>query len=237
MPGAWVQDDSDLTQDNGGSFASVAKQFTNTTTSGNLVYVAAGCSGNVTPTCADTQGDTYVLKTNTYDVGQTQSHFQFYAKNITGGTKTVTVTWGGNQAYNRLQIMEISGCDTSAPDDGGAAQRQAGGTTTDYYSSGNITTTATDFCVGSIQNLDEASPGSGTLTAGATPAYTLRETAGTNVVGMETLAGQAAATFDANFTRDTTLSCITAMMAFKEAAAAFTGDDDGLWYAIVQEVT
>lgn len=115
--------------------------------------------------------------------------------------------------------MEVSGLEASASLEGSNAQAQAGATTTDYYSSGNITTANTSFVIGCSQNIAEATPGTGTITAGATPAYTLRENGGTGIIVTETLASQAAGTFDANFTRNTAHRCITAVMAFKEAAA------------------
>src|SRR3990167_8088160 len=214
MPGAWVQDDTNVVD--AGS-TTIAKAFGSNVTAGNLIAVVVGNEGDVTCTVADTLGNTYTQKTATYDASNGQKHFQFYAKDILGGACTVTATLSLSKQYRRLGIMEISGCDTTAPDDGGAAQVQAGGTTTDYYSSVNIATTVTDFVFGDIQDIS----GSGaTLTAGATPAYTLREVDANSVIGMESLASQAAATFDANFTRSTAGNrSTTGVMAFKEAAA------------------
>lgn len=219
MAGAFVQDASNVAQDNATNNASVSQAFASNVVAGNLIVVSAACGGDTTASVTDSLGNTYTQKTSLYDATSSGKHFQFYAQNILGGACTVTVTWGVAENYNRLQIMEISGLDTTAPDDGGAVQVQAGGTSTDFYSSTNITTTTTDFIFGCQTNVAEATPGTGTLIAGATPAYTLRGTAGTNIVGMETLASRVAGTFDANFTRNTAHRCITAVMAFKEVAA------------------
>ena len=235
MAGAWVQDDTTVAQDGGSGVELTSKAFGANVTAGNLIAVMFGFGLSGTPTCSDGLGNTYTLKTNTYDATNEQSHAQFYAKNITGGACTVTADANsGSAGYLRLGIMEISGCDTTAPDDGGAAAVQAGGTATDHYSSGNIITTVTDFVFGSTQNIAEASPGTGTLTAGATPAYTIRETAGANVIGMETRASQAAATFDANFTRSVGHRSITGIMAFKETAGGASVRKDLLLLGVGQ---
>lgn len=217
MAGAHVQGVTNLTQDDGGTYTTVAATL-NSVAAGSHIVVNAGCGGSVaSPTCSD--GVAYTLATNTYDATNGQTHLQFYKENSSSGNKTVTVTWGSAQSYNRLAIMEVSGLEASASLEGSNAQAQAGATTTDYYSSGNITTANTSFVIGCSQNIAEATPGTGTITAGATPAYTLRENGGTGIIVTETLASQAAGTFDANFTRNTAHRCITAVMAFKEAAA------------------
>ena len=219
MPGAWVQDDTNE-DDSGASGTTIAKAFGSNVTAANLIAVWGGWGTiDTTVTCADTQSNSYTQKTKTWDDTNGQGHVQFYAANITGGANTVTITFGDSVTYRRIGVMEISGLQTASPDDGGALQVQAGGTTTDYYSSGNITTTVTDFCFGSWQDIG----GSGaTLTAGATPAFTLRQLNTSNIGAMETLASQAAATFDANFTASIGNRAFTGIMAFKEAAGGRT---------------
>jgi len=213
MAGAWVQDDTNVAD---ATSTTIAKAFGSNVTATNLIAVVAGCGGNQDATCADSLTNTYTPKTATYDAANDQKHFQWYAKNIAGGPCTVTVTFNATSKWRRLGIMEISGCDTAAPDDGGAAQVQAGNSAADYYSSGNIITTVTDFVFGGWQDID----GSGsTLTAGATPAFILREADATKVIAMESRASQAAATFDANFTSNVGWRAITSIMAFKETAA------------------
>jgi len=217
MAGAFVQGAATAAQDDSGSYTTDAVAFGSNCTSGNLITIECGCGSTATPTASDSQSNTYTLQTNTYDATNNQSHFQFYAKNITGGANTVTVNWGALKSYNRLIIGEHSGLDTTAPLDQAAAQAQAGGTSTDYYSSGNITTSNTCYCVAGLQNIDEAGSSTDTVTAGATPAYTKR-TDEAGILTTETAASLASGTFDANFTRNVSRRCITGVMAFKESA-------------------
>jgi len=218
MAGAWVQGNSSFAHDDsGGPYASTGVTFGSNCTSGNLIVVAFGFGGSGTPTCADSQSNTYTRKTNTYDASYDQSHAQFFSANITGGANTVTVSQSAN--YHRMAIGEVRGIQ-STPDDGGAGQVQAGGTSTDYYSSGNITTTTTDYVIGTTQNIGEVHPGTGTLTAGATPAYTKREDAGTGIIAIEDASSLASGTFDANWTRNTAHRCISGIMAFKESTGS-----------------
>ncbi len=215
--GAFVQDDT-LLVDDSSEASTIAKAFGSNTTSGNAIYVAAGTSGSIgSPSCSDSQSNTYTLKTNTYDATNGQSHIQFYAQNITGGACTVTVNFVDIHAYRRIYIGESSGGATTGLDAGGAAQVQAGSTGTDYYSSGDITTADAAFIWGAYQNINEAAVGTGTTTAGATPAYTIRENAGPSIMVGESIDSQAAGTFDANFTRSSGQRSITSIMAFKDA--------------------
>jgi hypothetical protein len=85
-------------------------------TAGDTNVVAIGWE-NATTTISsvvDTAGNTYqVAAPVTRGTGISQAIY--YAKNITGGTPTVTVTFSAASAFPDLRIMEYSGLDTTAP--------------------------------------------------------------------------------------------------------------------------
>ena len=68
----------------------------------------------------DSPGNTYSLAVGpTSATGLQQSIY--YAKNIAGGSNTVTVTFNQAAAYPDVRILEYSGLDTSSPLDVTAA--------------------------------------------------------------------------------------------------------------------
>jgi hypothetical protein len=119
--------------------ASVAVSYPLAQTAGNLNIVAVGWNDKTSTvnSVKDSRGNSYVLAIGpTTGTGLTQSIY--YARNIAGGSNTVTVMLNRAAAFVDVRILEYSGLDTSSPLDAtaGAAGR---GTSP---SSGSATTTA-----------------------------------------------------------------------------------------------
>lgn len=95
---------------------SVSLNFPNSNAAGNLILAFVRMSStSQTVTLADTAGNIY-----TDAVGQVQTtdghqiHL-FYAKNVAGGTNTVTATFSGSNNHPWLAVLEYSGLSTSGP--------------------------------------------------------------------------------------------------------------------------
>lgn len=121
-------------QDNSTSAATGA--FPANVTTGNLIVVCIQLYNSTTLTCTvtDSQGNTYT-QVGSY---QNQSPFRaamFYAKNVTGGANTVTVT-PSTTSYTRFIAAEYSGADTTSPLDSSAVNAQS---STQAITTGTIT--------------------------------------------------------------------------------------------------
>ena len=117
--------------------------FTNPNTAGNLivVYVAWNNTGPVA--LSDSRGNTYTSVAPATAWGSTNSWRSqlFYAKNISGGTNTVTATFGmAITSFGKLLIHEYSGLDRNNPLDASATSIG----TTNAMNSGSATTTNGD---------------------------------------------------------------------------------------------
>jgi hypothetical protein len=106
--------------DNAGSAGTtIAKAFASNTLAGSIIYVMASwdySAGNVTPTCADTQGNTYSTAQLLADSSSdTQKVCAFWAiGGTTAAADTVTVTWSGvNEGGRCIIIREITGAQLS----------------------------------------------------------------------------------------------------------------------------
>ncbi len=121
------------------SNTSVAVAYVNTQTAGNLNIVVAGW-GDTTSSISsvtDSKGNTYTRAVGpTTGTGLQESIY--YAKNIVGGTNTVTVKFNQAAAYPDVRILEYSGLDPTSPLDVTAAATGTGTTA----SSGSATTTS-----------------------------------------------------------------------------------------------
>lgn len=91
--------------------STVAATFDRNTTSGNLIVVGIGSGAQDISSITDSQGNTYVKARD----GVNWSYNDiWYAKNITGGACTVTVTLAGS-THATVHIYEVTGADTTAP--------------------------------------------------------------------------------------------------------------------------
>jgi hypothetical protein len=103
----------------------------------NIVAVGWGDTTSVVSSVTDTRGNTYSPAVGTTS-GTGLRQVIYYAKNIAGGSNTVTVTFNQGPTYPDVRILEYSGLDTSSPLDVTAAAAGTGTTA----NSGSATTTA-----------------------------------------------------------------------------------------------
>jgi hypothetical protein len=103
----------------------------------NVVVVGWGDTTSSISSVTDNRGNTYTLAAGpTTNTGLQQSIY--YAKNIAGGSTTVTVKFNKAASYPDVRILEYSGANTSSPLDGKAAAAGSGTTA----NSGAVTTTS-----------------------------------------------------------------------------------------------
>jgi hypothetical protein len=101
------------------------------------VVVGWGDTTSSISSVTDNRGNTYTLAAGpTTNTGLQQSIY--YAKNIAGGSTTVTVKFNKAASYPDVRILEYSGANTSSPLDGKAAAAGSGTTA----NSGAVTTTS-----------------------------------------------------------------------------------------------
>jgi hypothetical protein len=140
---------------------SVSVAYSNAQTAGNLNIVAVGWGDTTSAisSVTDTKGNTYTRAVGpTSNTGLRQSIY--YAKNIAGGSNTVTVKFNQSAAYPDVRILEYSGLNTTSPLDVTAAA--AGNGTS--ASSGSATTTSANeliFGAGSTTGTAFTAPGLG----------------------------------------------------------------------------
>jgi IPT/TIG domain len=123
----------------------------------NIVVVGWGDTTSLVKTVTDSSGNTYSQAGGT-TTGSGLRQAIYYARNIAGGSTTVTVTFNGAAAYPDLRILEYSGLDTSNPLDVTAA---GVGTGTVAASAAATTTSANELIFGAGNNGDGFS-GAGT---------------------------------------------------------------------------
>lgn len=152
-----------------------------TPTSGNLLIVGlqfiANNAGNDCSAAPSDGTNTYTQIDSVAEVlgGINSRQSTFYAKNITGGALTITMTASSSIIYKaRIVVHEVAGADTTAPLDGTnhAMSRQSGlGGGTDAYTSGAKTPSANGAYIfgfgGVVGNDDSFTLGTG-FTAGPT---------------------------------------------------------------------
>ncbi len=128
------------------SNTTVAVSYTASQTAGdtNIVVVGWGDTSSTISSVTDSKSNSYALAVGpTSGTGLRQS--TYYARNIAGGSTTVTVTFNKAAAYPDVRILEYSGLDASTPLD--KAVGAAGSGTT--ANSGTVsTTTASELIFG-----------------------------------------------------------------------------------------
>jgi hypothetical protein len=142
------------------SGSSVAIAYPVAQTAGNLNVVAVmwGDTTSSVSSVTDSKGTTYALA-----VGPTKgsglTSVIYYAKNIAGGSNTVTVKFSPSASHPNINVLEYSGLDTANPLDVSAAATGSGKTA----NSGSATTTSANELIVGAGNPSSAfkSPGSG----------------------------------------------------------------------------
>jgi chitodextrinase len=138
---------------------SLSLSFGSTTTAGNLILIGFDFDTNSTPSSiTDSQGNTFTeVGTQLTSPGGARSRV-YVAKNIKGGSDTITVNLTANSAWIELYISEYSGVDTVNPVD---AQAGASGNAGSVSSGVATTTAAGDVIYGYCLGDWSCTPGSG----------------------------------------------------------------------------
>jgi hypothetical protein len=127
-----------------GSSVNIAYSVAQTTGNLNVVAVMWGDTTSTVSSVTDSKGNTYALALGPNRVTGLSSAI-YYAKNIVGGSNTVTVTFNQTVSYPNVNVLEYSGLDTTNPLDVSAAATGSGTTA----NSGSATTTsANELIVG-----------------------------------------------------------------------------------------
>ncbi len=197
-----------------------------TPANGNLLsvvvtFIASNNSNTVTG-CADGGTNTYTAIDSITDtsLGVLVGIYTFYAKNITGGSLTITCSATSSAIDTaQLRVIEVSGADTTAPLDQHRTNPQTTpGLGADAVTSGLVTTTGNgEFIQGAAIGLS----GGVTLTAGT--GYTADNISGYNggEYKLQASAGSVAATFAMTFgDADNSLAAIATFKAAAGGGAA-----------------
>lgn len=228
-PPAHVQTPALVTNDL--TSTTIAQTFGSAVTVGNRIVVAVSWSaGGATnyPTIADTRGNVYTRHIDDYDTANLQGLAVYSAPVTTGGTNTVTCTFGTTTDYRRLSIHEYSGISSSNPIDTTDKNKvtSGGSTATDGVTS-TASNTTTDGCLiyGARQH-DQA--GVPTVTAGTGFTSRTNNNEHSTEDRIQTTAGSVAATW----THSTSTGYLAQMVAFRPAAAdtsttPISGSDSG----------
>jgi hypothetical protein len=122
--------------------------FSNTNAAGNLIVAYVVWDNSSPVTLRDSRGNTYagVAPAKAWGVNGTWRSQVFYAKDIAGGTNTVTATFqAAVGSFGRLYIHEYSGLDRTAPLDTSSAST---GTASAMNSGSATTSIANDLIFG-----------------------------------------------------------------------------------------
>jgi glucose/arabinose dehydrogenase len=127
--------------------------FSSANTAGNLIVVYVAWSNTGAVTVSDTRGNSYASATSRTTWGTSRSSQVFYARNISGGSNTVTATFATSiTSFGDIYIHEYSGLDKTSPLD--VATTASG--TASAMSSGQLTTTnANDLLFGTAASTNK----------------------------------------------------------------------------------
>lgn len=109
--------------------------------------------------------NTYSLKFAIYDSGTTANWCIFVAENVSAGSYTPTMSWGGSTRTSRaIYAIPVSGLKAACYQTGAIAVQASPGTGTDGVTTGNMTPTEQPACVigGLINGGSIATPAAGT---------------------------------------------------------------------------
>lgn len=203
--------------DSGTNATTIAASITVTAGNHIIAHVGWSDSGAITATCSD--GTSYTSgAARVRDATEAQSGQVFYLENASGGSHPVTATFSTTTGFRRIRLYEVSGLLTSSSLDQATGQAQVTpGTGTDAISSGasSTTTNANDFVMGFAQDASNASPGSGTVSAGTGYTAALASVTMTGESKSVTTTGAQTATF----TQSVAAARITHVVAFMESVA------------------
>src|SRR4051812_39312570 len=100
----------------GTGVASLGRAFPNSNTAGNLIIAFVRAStATQTVVITDTAGNSYTDAVSQVQSADGHQVHIYYAKNIAGGSNTVTATFSAANNHPWLAIYEYSGLSTTAP--------------------------------------------------------------------------------------------------------------------------
>jgi hypothetical protein len=165
------------------SVTSNAVTLTSSTTAHNTLIAFVRMSvATSTATITGSTGETWTLIVNQQQVSNGHAIAAYYAKDIPGGSDTVTATYNASNAHAFLAVYEVSGLSTTAPLDVYTSV-SSGATTSTAASVGptSTTTTASEFVFAGF-----GQPSTTTDTPSAGSGYTLGEKDTTNTADSAT---------------------------------------------------
>ena len=209
----------------GTTSTTVAVTFGSNVTAGNLIalFVVFNSGANIIDTVADSLGNTYVLADTAVGFAG-DSHATYYAKNITGGACTVTVTLTASVGYRSLVVHEASGLDTTAPLDQHVINTQTTpGTGANAVTSGSVTTTTDGQYIFGATHVNNVGAGvTVTPGTGLTGRESIDGGADSAPLESEDLIQTSAGAIAATFTQSVDNNVTTAIMTFKAAGGGAT---------------
>lgn len=219
MAGAVVQLPT-LIVDEGAASTTIQQTITGVTAGNTIVAFVGWDDATSAITCSVSDGTSYAVGAAKITDGNLQAGQVFYLENAGAGSHTVVATVSQSTDFRRLRLFEISGVLTSGALATGTGQSQSGpGTGSNAVSSGASSSTgATCFVMGFSQDTSQASPGTGTVTAGTN--YTI---IGSSIImAAESRASVASGAQTATFTQSVNNDRITHVVAFKESSSGGT---------------
>ena len=204
-----------------GGTPSMSLKFPGNNAAGNAIIIATEfADNNVTSTCTDTLGNTYVSDAVLqYDATHLQGITICYALNIKGGANTTTITFSGTPDFDDMFIHEYSGVAKTKALDVTSTQNISFSNSTNGISSGAVTTTANGELV---FGADTEVSGAGSNLSAGTGFTTRAVDEGSNVYMLtEDLIQATAGVASATFTQGSTAFNVAQMATF--GAAPSTG--------------
>ena len=153
-----------------GSGTSVSLLLSSTTGAGDLVVVGFDFPSVSFASIGDNQGNTFAQVGSEISTPGGAKTRLYYARNIKGGSETVTVTMSGSASYIEIYALEYAGADTANPLEASAQGKGSSGSVT---SGTATTTTANDLVLGFCIGDNSCTAGSG---------FTARSTFHSNLV-------------------------------------------------------
>lgn len=203
------------------SSGTIAKAFDSPVTAGNLIYAlvswytAAGSPE--TCTVADSLGNGYTSIDSAFESGIQVSSQAFYARNIAGGSCTVTATLPASKEFRTITIIEYSGLDKTASvlDQHTRTNSQTSATGVDGVQSASITPSVAGCTI--VGGFVDAT---GLQTIAAGTGFTERQDTGSQQV--EDLVQGAAAAITAKWTCSSSSDLLSTFVTALRPAVAVT---------------
>jgi subtilisin family serine protease len=194
----------------GSSVGSIAAAFPGSNTAGNLILAFVRMSSSTqTVTVTDSAGNAYTDAVSQVQTADGSQVHLFYAKNIIGGTNTITATFSASNNHPWLAIYEYSGLSKTAPLDQKAA---AQGNSVAPNTGSTPTTTAANELL--FVGMGLPASFTGTVTAGASYTQALKDSS-TSPASNETAVVTATGAYTGTFTLSAAANWSAVIATFK----------------------